>query len=1602
MDCPPRLGTIPPPGDPAGDGSLPASDSPAPSDGDPPPVDPLPPIGPTQPLNVAPLIAAGASMNLLVAQDSDCGAGPNSFDLEADDPDGDASALTWSVAQSPSIGTVSVQAHVDPRTATVCYTPTAGAYGPDQFDIRVTDADGGDADITIVVNVARTPTALYRINCGGADYTDPSGDLWMTDVGAAFVNTGNPNTVTSPIDGTDLDPLYQSERWDEAASPPMIYSLPVDPGLYLVRLHFAEIFFFINAPDKRLFDVSVEDVPVLDDFDIFSMVGSFQSLVIEFHVQVTDGLLEIAFAHVSGKNNPKVSAIEVWTPDLLNAAPELRVVPESFAFGTVIESVGAQKNLFLLNTGTAPLEIPDIVLGGPDAAAFNFNHAPPYQLPPGNSLTIPGAVPFSTAIGNYTATLTITSNDPNDAGGLRVIPVSALVAPFEALLDVTPDSVDFGDGNPGVTSDPMSITLRNVGTAPLMFTAPLVVTGPDAADFDFPTNTPATLQPGAQTTIQGTFTPGGEGDRQAVLEIRTNDDNDAAGGGVRPVPLAGRGVAIPVVRFDAPRVILDGASPGTQAFSNPTSLTFGPDGRLYVAQQDGRIHILTLDANHDVTAVQVVSAIHDSPTFNDDAAPVNPGSLAAEVSGRQVTGIFVDPASPPSAPVLYAAHADPRIGINNNEAAQQIDTDGGVLTRLTGPDFDNPANRFDLVVGLPRSRENHATNGIQMGTDGWLYLSQGGNTNYGAPSAQFGNLPEVPLSASILRVNPSAITETIDVSAGSQAGATAGAGETPGVFEVFATGYRNGYDLLWHSNGRLYLNVNAGNNGFGNTPGPAEGCADGASLNPGTLPDTLHIVSAGAYGGHPNPARGFCIFGDGAAYEPDKTPHDEYTPPIHLYQNSASTNGLAEYTSLAFGGQMLGDLVTVSTFLGNNLRRVQLGADGTTVQNVEILATGLGGPIDVAVHPDGSLFVAQYAGDNVTVLEPFGGGTAGDNDGDGVPDAGDPDDDNDGYTDDDEIANGTDPLSPGSRPDDFDGDLVSDLSDNDDDDDGVPDADDPFVFDATNGDGTLLPVRFEWNPGDDFLGKLRNTGFTGVQHTSNGAGFLPNLVTVGAAGGFMSIITTAGDAHEALNDQDNALQIGIDASADGCVGPFTVSARLTAPFVSPPVTPDGNESAGIFLGLGEDDYMRLALRHDPVAGMVGIEWTVELDGVVTAALGSSPVAAAIPGSQDIDLFLAVSPLAGTIEALYRIDSDDPADTASLGVVDATTLPGVERFFARGLGLGVTATRRGSTATQFVAVYDYFRIEPGAGGTVADTGARASLVIDTIPRENLLASSTFGADSFTITNDSTGGQKIRQVRLNIGSALLRDFVFDPFGVAGDVDTKQFQIDSDTGVGFVGPIIYAAPHDGGFDELVINTDDFAPGEAMGFSIDVDPTTIRGAVGPGPNGTGHVSGLELVGSRVTFCFDDGTVLRGELYRRPGSVTISEVDLAPNPPAAPSIAVVGVAQTPAAVANAGQTMRVGGPPGASVALLQLEGGLFLDGVANGGFDVDPFEANMALAVAEQVGVIGAGGFVDIPVTLTRSDPNGGYNHFAAVIIGPDGKTGPLSPVIILRYVGP
>jgi hypothetical protein len=741
--------------------------------------------------------------------------------------------------------------------------------------------------------------------------------------------------------------------------------------------------------------------------------------------------------------------------------------------------------------------------------------------------------------------------------------------------------------------------------------------------------------------------------------------------------------------------------------SQPTSLQFGPDGRLYVAQQNGVIRAYTVVRNganqYAVTATETIGLVNTIPNHDDN------GALNPAVTNRLVTGILVTGSS--SQPEIYVTSSDPRIG-GSNHGDLGLDTNSGVLSKLTKS--GGSWTKHDLVRGLPRSEENHTSNGMaKVGST--LYIAQGGNTNAGAPSNLFAELPEYALSAAILSVDLNAIPaggySLPTLSGIGPFGGNDGFNQAKlpsnGPVKVHAPGFRNPYDLVQTQAGRLYTIDNGGNAGWGafpqfeGTPGCTNALQDGGT----TEVDSLHFITgAGYYGGHPNPTRGnkANTFGS-PAQSPVEVPANpiecDYRPvgdPLDksLANFGKSTNGLTEYTASTFGGELKGDLIAAS--FDNSLQRLDLNAAGTSAVKSTLISTASGGtmPLDVTAVGDGGAFpgtvwFVDIADGGVYVLEPI----------DISCDLSKPDADGDGYTDEDEGLNGTNACSPGDVPADFDGDRMSDRLDGDDDNDGRPDPSDPFARDRLNGLGTSLPVNYVWENDAPSPGGLLNLGFTGLM--TNGATdyldqFDPLKMTTGGAAGVVSIDEVdAGDASG--NQQKYGFQFGINARPAGRA--FTAHTRIMAPFagMSGAQGPGDFQSMGMFVGTGtQDEYVKVVTGH---AG-----GTAVLSATDGGIRGQTPLA--MPGPEFVDLYLRVDPVAGTVQPSFTATTGG-ATSARTNVGNAVAVPKAWFTAPTGLAVGILSSS-GGPAPPFTATWDFIEVVPTPGGPGASDRVRPVL------------------------------------------------------------------------------------------------------------------------------------------------------------------------------------------------------------------------------------------------------------------------------------------------------
>lgn len=890
-----------------------------------------------------------------------------------------------------------------------------------------------------------------------------------------------------------------------------------------------------------------------------------------------------------------------------------------------------------------------------------------------------------------------------------------------AVWPSSPQSLDFGDVQDG-TSLNTTIRVANRGTGgnPSISLTSATITGPDAARFST-SFSPSSLAVNTATSFTVTYSPDSKSFHEASLVLA----NGGAAGSIT-IPLRGYGQAANPVAFNL--LSLKNSSGGAFSLDHPTSLQWGPDGRLYVAQQNGHIKVLTViytGTEYRVQATETISLIRDIPNHHEVTGAYLPGVVGRILLGILVKGTDEDP-------VIYATSSDARVA-TCGEAEPECqdgwpDSNSGVVSRIAKNHLDVWV-REDLVRGLPRARYEHTLGGLQLdeSTD-TLYVTVGGHTNKGGPSASLNNLPEFAYSGSVIAIDLNGLgtlpydlpTLNDDSRAGnpdsgdpfgSNSGKNQAVVDETFPVQLYATGFRNPYDLLL-KDGKIYLSDNGPNHDYGNVPIT---CANGTTTGGTRHVDQLHVLDgAGFYGGHPNPARANASI---AWNSPNTAPIDFARPGECNYLKpgddgaitffASSTNGIAEYTASSFDGAMEGDvlLVTLNGFRPG-LVRVRLNGDGDEVVAHEVIFENLSAmPLDLTVVPDGESFagtvwVADYLGD-ILILEPTVLPAC-------TPTVEDDEDqDGDGYTDFDEYTNGTDRCNAALIPADYDGDFRSDLLDTDDDGDGLLDTVDKFALDEDNGSTGSLPIDLNFNAAAPRT--IVSTGFTGVM--VDGDDYLDNLdsgsISVGDAASRLVLSNVPpGDASDSPDAQRNGFQIGLPGNS----GEFTIHTRLASPFAS--LSTFSGQRLGLFVGNGDqDNYIRIEFKHD-TSNQTGFEVNGEVAGSFTTHQG--PVASSATQPSLVDLYLTVDTVAKTVTPAYRKTG------GSITVLTPVSAP--PGWFSNPLAIGLTSSR--GSGTTFAASWDFFQAyaggpsstPPNADNDAATVGRSLAVKIDVLAND----------------------------------------------------------------------------------------------------------------------------------------------------------------------------------------------------------------------------------------------------------------------------------------------
>jgi Bacterial Ig-like domain/Abnormal spindle-like microcephaly-assoc'd, ASPM-SPD-2-Hydin len=227
-------------------------------------------------------------------------------------------------------------------------------------------------------------------------------------------------------------------------------------------------------------------------------------------------------------------------------APAASVSQGTLDFGDLPGTPAVTKTLTYANTGTVPVTIGSVVLGGTNASAFAMQNNCGTTVEAGARCTID--VTFTPEAGKSSAaTLTITDNT---AASPRNIALKGSNLPVPYVADPAPPAgLAFGTVGVGSTSLEDNVVIGNSGNGPLTIPATgITITGASGSHYKLGPNntcrTPVAPDSGCEIGVQ--FAPTSTGSKTANL--RVTDSN----GKILNVPLTGTGGAADTLAPTAP------------------------------------------------------------------------------------------------------------------------------------------------------------------------------------------------------------------------------------------------------------------------------------------------------------------------------------------------------------------------------------------------------------------------------------------------------------------------------------------------------------------------------------------------------------------------------------------------------------------------------------------------------------------------------------------------------------------------------------------------------------------------------------------------------------------------------------------------------------------------------------------------------------------------------------------------------------------------------------------------------------------------------------------------------------------------------------------
>jgi glucose/arabinose dehydrogenase/cytochrome c553 len=439
-----------------------------------------------------------------------------------------------------------------------------------------------------------------------------------------------------------------------------------------------------------------------------------------------------------------------------------------------------------------------------------------------------------------------------------------------------------------------------------------------------------------------------------------------------------------------PKGILDGVKfqkikLGDQANGQFTSLVIGPDHKLYANSIDGKIK------KYNILNSGALKLEHVYKPFGEEQ--------------KLSIGLAFDPASTSDSLIVWTTHSETSSGwvdfTNPTRTTDKTIWAGNIRRLHLSSTSDTILKNESIVTDLPRfgpNNENFA-NSIVFGPDGRLYIGQGANTGMGWCDCEENQEAsrEALLSGSILTLEQNKLPELLPLSVKTvDGGGTYEPYNEDAPLKIYATGIRNPYDLVWHSNGELYTTIN-GSGGNENTPSsdpisnyyipPYSKIHYSGSENiPAVIDampdqdDYMARVEKNGYYGQPNPLRAEYVlnYGDESldnfeynGIAPDKN----FRGFTYDFGPHVAPTGIIEYISTTFKGKLKGCLIVARMGKNDLVVLKPGGAKNDIIQDYDGSKLGLqinGGPLDLIEDTKtGNIYVSGFGNNTITLFHPI-------------------------------------------------------------------------------------------------------------------------------------------------------------------------------------------------------------------------------------------------------------------------------------------------------------------------------------------------------------------------------------------------------------------------------------------------------------------------------------------------------------------------------------------------------------------------------------------------------------------------------------------------------